>query len=51
MNWERLFKLHILERGMAYYYEGGGEDLEINDDEITAVVEGSEPYDVSIELD
>lgn len=51
MNWERLFKPHILERGMAYYYEGCVEDLEINDDEITAVVEGSEPYDVSIELD
>ena len=51
MNWERLFKPHILERGMAYYYEGCVEDLEINEDEITAVVEGSEPYDVSIDLD
>ncbi|MDO4371330.1 MAG: SWIM zinc finger family protein, partial [Clostridia bacterium] len=51
MNWERLFKPHILERGMAYYYEGCVEDLEINEDEITAVVEGTEQYDVSIELD
>lgn len=51
MNWERLFKPHILERGMAYYCLGRVEDLEIYEDEITAVVEGSEPYDVSIELD
>lgn len=51
MNWERLFKPHILERGMAYYCGGCVEDFEINDTEITAVVEGSEPYDVSIELE
>ena len=51
MNWERLFKPHILERGMAYYCEGCVEDLEIYEDEITAVVEGTEQYDVSIELD
>ena len=51
MNWERLFKPHILERGMAYYCEGCVEDLEVNDDEITAAVEGSDMYDVCIDLD
>ena len=51
MKWKQLFKPHILERGMEYYYAGCVKALEADDEQITAVVEGSEDYDVLIELD
>lgn len=51
MKWKQLFKPHILERGMEYYYAGSVEALEADEDQITAVVEGTEDYDVLIELD
>ena len=51
MKWKQLFKPHILERGMEYYYAGCVEALEADDEQITAVVEGTEDYDVLIELD
>lgn len=51
MNWEQLFKPHILERGKEYYQDGCVEDLEEENGQITAVVEGAEEYDVNIELD
>ena len=51
MKWKQLFKPHILERGMEYYYAGCVESLEADDEQITAVVEGTEDYDVLIELD
>ena len=51
MRWKQLFRPHILERGMEYYYAGCVESLEADEAEITAVVEGTEDYDVLIELD
>lgn len=51
MKWKQLFKPHILERGMKYYYAGCVEALEADDEQITAVVEGTEDYDVLIHLD
>ena len=51
MKWKQLFKPHILERGMEYYYAGSVESLEVDDEHISAVVEGTEDYDVFIELD
>ena len=51
MKWKQLFKPHILERGMEYYYAGCVEALEADDEQITAVVEGTEDYDVLIHLD
>lgn len=51
MKWKQLFKPHILERGMKYYNAGCVDSLEADEDQITAVVEGTEDYDVLIELD
>lgn len=51
MKWKQLFKPHILERGMEYYYAGCVESLEADNEQIAAVVEGTEDYDVFIELD
>ena len=51
MKWKQLFKPHIFERGMEYYYAGCVEALEADDEQITAVVEGTEDYDVLIHLD
>ena len=44
MKWKQLFKPHILERGMEYYYAGCVEALEADDEQITAVVEGTEDF-------
>lgn len=49
-NWRGLFAPHILKRGEAYYDEGLVTLEEIREEEITAVVEGSELYDVQIWL-
>lgn len=49
-NWKSLFAPHILKRGEAYYEEGLVTLEEISEEEITAVVEGSELYDVQIWL-
>lgn len=49
--WKKLFENRILERGRAYYREGAVHDLRADKTGIQAVVEGSESYDVSIELD
>ena len=51
MEWKRLFKPHILERGYQYYLEGNVGDIKIADDEINAEVYGSEDYQVEIWLD
>lgn len=50
IKWERLFKPHILERGVEHCCSGNVAVSEANTDGITAVVEGSEEYDVFIEL-
>lgn len=51
MKWKQLFKPHILERGMEYYCAGSFKLFEADDGHISAVVEGTEDYDVFIELD
>ena len=51
MNWKNYFKPHILDRGYNYYIEGAVEDFEEEDDQITAVVCGSEDYEVEIETE
>lgn len=47
MNWKQPFKPQMLERSMAYYHSGHVGALE-EDGQITAVVQGSEAYDVTI---
>lgn len=49
MDWELLFKPHILHRGAEYYRDAAVEDLKITDTQITAVVLGTEDYDVEID--
>ena len=44
------FRTHILERGLNYYEEGYVTSLEQNLTGYTAVVEGTENYDVEIEI-
>ena len=51
MKWKQLFKPHILDRGMEYYYAGCVEEIEADDEQIAAVVEGTEDYDVLINVD
>lgn len=48
--WNDLFRTHILERGLNYYEEGYVTSLEQNLTGYTAVVEGTENYDVEIEI-
>lgn len=50
MDWELLFKPHILHRGAEYYRDAAVEDLKITDTQITAVVLGTEDYDVKIDI-
>lgn len=51
MNWMNLFKPHILDRGMEYCEDGCVSDLQTNGNTVKAEVEGTECYQVSIELD
>ncbi|MCI6921635.1 MAG: SWIM zinc finger family protein [Lachnospiraceae bacterium] len=51
MNWMNLFEPHILNRGMEYYEDGCVSDLQIIGNTVEAEVEGSEYYQVSVELD
>ena len=48
MNWKKLFKNHILERGYDYYRREKVEILEYTEDKAEAVVSGSDDYSVSI---
>ncbi|MBO4831755.1 MAG: SWIM zinc finger family protein [Oscillospiraceae bacterium] len=50
-NWKNLFAPHILKRGEAYYDAGFVTIKEIGEEKITAVVEGSELYEVHIWMD
>lgn len=45
-----MFRTHILERGLNYYEEGYVTSLEQTSTGYTAVVEGTEDYDVEIEI-
>ena len=50
-QWKELFKAHILERGLNYYEMGAVNSLKRTDRGYTAEVEGSEEYQVEIELE
>jgi len=50
-TWKDLFMNHILERGRIYYKSGAVTDINKTDTGYSAVVEGTEDYDVEIELD
>lgn len=50
MDWERLFAPHILVRGRDYYDFGAVENMQKTEDGYTAQVEGTDLYDVGIEL-
>ena len=49
IEWKKYFRPHILERGREYYREDRVTELSDRDGNITACVEGSEPYGVEIE--
>lgn len=49
IEWKKYFQPHILERGREYHREGRVAELSDRDGNITACVEGSEPYTVEIE--
>lgn len=49
-EWKNYFRPHILERGLNYYESGAVTSLEQTEDGYEAVVEGSEDYQVEIEM-
>lgn len=50
MNWRELFAHNILSRGHGYYLENAVENLQVSDTSISAVVLGTENYEVDISL-
>ncbi len=51
MDWKELFDKCILERGFDYYIEGAVDNIDISEDIICAEVEGTEPYQVEINME
>ena len=51
LKWKQLFKPHILERGMEYYYAGCVDGIDEEEGQLFATVEGTEDYDVVIDTD
>ena len=51
MDWYRLFRQHILDRGIEYYEDGYVTEFAYTDNSIKASVDGSDIYDVEISLD
>ena len=51
MDWYRLFRQHILDRGIEYYEDGYVTEFAHLDNSIKASVDGSAVYDVEISLD
>ena len=49
--WKDLFREHILARGELYYYDGAVQELEKTEHGYHAVVEGTEDYEVDIEME
>lgn len=49
-NWKELFRTHILKRGLNYYEMGAVKSIEQEGNGYTAVVTGSEDYEVEIEI-
>lgn len=50
MDWQRMFKPHILERGIDYYERGFVEDYCQEKDFVQATVQGSSAYEVYIDV-
>ena len=50
-DWKDLFQGHILDRGEAYYFDGAVLELHKTDHGYHAVVEGTEDYEVDIEME
>lgn len=50
-NWKDLFQEHILARGEEYYFEGAVLELHKTEHGYHAVVEGTEDYEVDIEME
>ena len=50
MNWQKMFAPWILERGRKYWEDGCVESLYQDGNTVTAVVSGTEDYDVEIEM-
>ena len=48
MDWYRLFRQHILDRGIEYYEDGYVTEFAYTDNSIKASVEGSDTYDAEI---
>ena len=51
MEWYKLFRQHILDRGIEYFEDGEVIDFSYSANEIKASVNGSDVYDVEILLD
>ncbi len=51
MDWYKLFRPHILDRGIEYYEDGYVIDFNYSNNEIAAQVDGTDVYDVHIMLD
>lgn len=49
-GWKELFMSHILERGLNYYEDGAVVSLEQTESGYNAIVEGTEDYQVEIEI-
>lgn len=49
-EWKDLFRLHILERGLDYFSSGAVTSVEQTEDGYQAIVEGTEEYQVEIEI-
>ena len=50
-DWKDLFQGHILDRGEAYYFDGAVLELHKTEHGYHAVVEGTEDYEVDIEME
>ena len=50
-GWKDLFREHILARGEVYYYDGAVQELHKTERGYQAVVEGTEDYEVDIEIE
>ena len=50
MNWQRLFKGHILDRGYDYFCDDAVNNLEVSEDRISATVSGTDEYEVDITM-
>lgn len=50
MEWQYLFRPHIIERGYDYFLAEAVDDFEVHEGMINAIVEGSDDYVVTIEF-